>query len=206
MNRLKIVVILLFIFVVQLRKDSQVDATSWAVVSPEEVVNRSVVVVLGKYDFDSQKIAVENSLYTGVKFKVNKVYKGEDVGSEIVAGLDGFDFRWVDEFQMEGGEFILFLENRQSSFLTPVSGPNGMVQFNNERIIHPVEKRKQFFENYLLEIQKKEAVKKEPVKLSAVPEPVKPSFYQEFVLEHLLGRFDNWNYPVSWSVIWKMDF
>jgi hypothetical protein len=206
MIRLKIVVILLFIFVVQLRIDSQVNATSWAVVSPEEVVNRSVVVVLGKYDFDSEKIAVENSLYTGLKFKVKKVYKGEDVGSEIVAGLDGFDFKWVEEFQMEGGEFILLLENRQSSFLTPVSGPNGMIQFNNGRIIHPIEKRKQFFENYLLEIQKKEAVKKDPVKLSAVPEPVKPSFYQEFVSEHLLGRFNNWNYPVSWSVIWKMDF
>jgi len=49
-----------------------------------------------------------------------------------------YDVGWAERFQNEGGEYLLFLEKSDSAiFLTPVGGPNGMVQvlrgiINNE--------------------------------------------------------------------------
>ena len=54
--------------------------------------------------------------------------KGE-APKQIIAGIDRFDVGWAEELQSEGGEFLLFLEKSDSAkFLTPVGGPNGMVQ------------------------------------------------------------------------------
>lgn len=170
--RIKIWLFFIF-FVVLLGINSQALATSWVTLDPEEVVNRSEIVVLGKYDISSEKITGESSLFEGVKFKVKKVYKGGDVGTEIVAGLNGFDFGWVEEFQREGGELILFLENSQSSFLTPVGGPNGMVQINEGEIIDPVLSRKQFFEDFLQSIEQEKSEEIESSKQSSAPKPVK---------------------------------
>jgi hypothetical protein len=138
----------------------QVGATSWVVLEPQEVVSRAEVVVLGKYDFSSNPVPGGQSIFDGLDFKVTKVYKGENIPSTITAGIDGFDNGWVDEFQQQGGEMLLFLEKKDPSFLTPVGGPNGMIQINNGQVEHPVEKIRNFYDNYLKE-EPKDTVKEE---------------------------------------------
>jgi hypothetical protein len=164
-----VVILLFFLFGI----GTYVEAISWIDVDPEEVVTRSDVVVRGTYDMSSEKISGGDHLYSGVKFKVAKVYKGEGIGSEIIAGLNGHDFTWVEEFQKEQGEFILFLEIGDSTFLTPVVGPNGMIPYKNGAIVHLVENKQQFYENYLKKIEQEKVVKKEPVKLTKEVKPVK---------------------------------
>jgi hypothetical protein len=139
----------------------QVEATSWVVLEPQEVVSRAEVVVLGKYDFSSKPVpGGGQSIFDGIKFEVIKVYKGENIPSTITAGIDNFDNGWVDEFQQQGGEMLLFLEKKDPNFLTPVGGPNGMIQINNGQVIHPVEKIRTFYDNYLKE-EPKESVTEE---------------------------------------------
>lgn len=138
----------------------QVDATSWVVLEPQEVVNRAEVVVLGKYDFSSNPVPGGQSIFEGLNFEVTKVYKGESIPSTIIVGIDNFDNGWVDEFQQEGGEMLLFLEKKDPKFPTPVGGPNGMIQINNGQVVHPEEKVRNFYENYLKE-EPKETVKEE---------------------------------------------
>lgn len=150
---------------------SQTAATSWVMLEPEEVVNRAEVVVQGTYDFTSEKVPIDHSVFTGINFTVKKEYKGEGIGSEIVAGLDGFDFGWVEEFQLEGGEFILFLEKRESSFLTPVGGPNGMVQMKNGSIIEHLQSSKLYYEEYLQKLEQEKSMIKDPATLSAATTP-----------------------------------
>ncbi|MCM3691745.1 hypothetical protein [Neobacillus niacini] len=128
----------------------QVAATSWVVLEPQEVVSRAEVVVIGKYDFSSNTVpGGGQSIFDGVKFEVTKVYKGENIPSTITAGIDNFDNGWVDEFQQKGGEMLLFLEKKDSKFLTPVGGPNGMIQINNGQVIDHEEKIRIFYDNYL---------------------------------------------------------
>lgn len=129
----------------------QGEATSWAILEPEEVLSRAEVVVLGKYNFSSSPIIGEHPIFNGYDFEVTKVYKGQDIPSAITAGIDGFDNGWVDEFQEQGGEMLLFLEKRDASFLTPVGGPNGMIQINNGQVVHPEEKIRNFYEDFLKE-------------------------------------------------------
>ncbi|WP_142300915.1 hypothetical protein [Bacillus sp. 7884-1] len=137
----------------------QVEATSWVVLEPQEVVSRAEVVVLGKYDFSSNPIPGGQSIFNGLSFEVTKVYKGEDIPTTITAGIDGFDHGWVDEFQQQGGEMLIFLERKDPSFLTPVGGPNGMIQITNGQVVvHPVEKIRNFYDDYIKE-EPKEAVK-----------------------------------------------
>ncbi|WHZ02359.1 hypothetical protein QNH48_26010 [Neobacillus sp. YX16] len=136
----------------------QVEATSWVVLEPQEVVSRAEVVVLGKYDFSSNPIPGGQSIFNGLSFEVTKVYKGEDIPTTITAGIDGFDHGWVDEFQQQGGEMLIFLERKDPSFLTPVGGPNGMIQINNGQVVHPEESIRKFYDDYLKE-EPKEAVK-----------------------------------------------
>jgi hypothetical protein len=138
----------------------QGEATSWAILEPEEVLSKAEVVVLGKYDFSSSPIIGEHPIFNGFDFQVIKVYKGQDIPSTITAGIDGFDNGWVDEFQEQGGEMLLFLEKRDASFLTPVGGPNGMIQINNGKVEHPDEKTRNFYEDFLKE-EPKETVSEE---------------------------------------------
>jgi hypothetical protein len=130
---------------------TSVVATSWVVLQPQEVVNRAEVVVIGKYDFSSKPVPGGQSIFEGINFEVTKVYKGENIPSTITAGIDNFDNGWVDEFQQQGGEMLLFLEKKDPSFLTPVGGPNGMIQINNGQVVHPEEKIRNFYDDFLKE-------------------------------------------------------
>jgi hypothetical protein len=129
----------------------QGEATSWAILEPEEVLSKAEVVVLGKYNFSSSPVIGGHPIFNGYDFVVTKVYKGQDIPSTITAGIDGFDNGWVDEFQQQDGEMLLFLEKRDASFLTPVGGPNGMIQINNGKVVHPEEKIRNFYEDFLKE-------------------------------------------------------
>lgn len=128
---------------------STVYATSWVDLKPEEVIERSTVIVQGKYDF-SKKRKESNSIWTGYNFTVERVYKGNDVSSTIIAGIDGFDIGWVDEIQKGNGSFVLFLEQTErEDFLTPVGGPNGMVHIQNNEVQHFDEKEREVFTDFL---------------------------------------------------------
>lgn len=123
-------------------------ATSWVDLKPEEVIERSSVIVQGKYDF-SKKIKGSNSIWVGYNFTVEQVYKG-NVTDTIIAGIDGFDIGWVDEIQQANGSFVLFLEQTEAvDFLTPVGGPNGMIHIQNSEVQHFDEKKRETFTDYL---------------------------------------------------------
>ncbi|WP_199621346.1 hypothetical protein [Paenibacillus alkalitolerans] len=125
-----------------------VNATSWVDLKPEEVIERSTVIVQGKYDF-SHKRKGSNFIWVGYDFKVERVYRG-GVPSTIIAGIDGFDVGWVDEIQQADGSFVLFLEQSDKmDYLTPVGGPNGMIHIQNNEVQHHDEYEKSVFTNFL---------------------------------------------------------
>ncbi len=168
----KMSTVILLVIAILFSFGSSAGATSWKPLDPAEVVSRASIVVLGIYDFSSEVVAGEDSLFGGVKFKVKKVYKGDGIGTEMTAGIDGFDIGWVEEFQQQGGEFLLFLENRASSpFPTPVSGPNGMVQIKDGIVTEQGESRQQYFNDYFQKINQEEAVQTKPVKLASAADP-----------------------------------
>jgi len=128
---------------------STVYATSWVDLKPEEVIERSTVIVQGTYDF-SKKRKGSNSIWIGYNFAVEQVYKGDDVPNTIIAGIDGFDIGWVDEIQKGNGNFVLFLEQTEGAdYLTPVGGPNGMVHIQNNEVQHFDEKEREAFSDFL---------------------------------------------------------
>ncbi|MBN9654073.1 hypothetical protein J0K78_07345 [Halobacillus sp. GSS1] len=105
----------------------QVSATSYEELPPQEVIDRAEVIVVGGYDF-KHRTETSEFVYDGYSFDVDTVIKGE-IGQEITAGIDRFDVSWADDFQKEGGRFMLLLENiPEADFLTPVVAGNGMVQ------------------------------------------------------------------------------
>ncbi|MFD1929709.1 hypothetical protein ACFSFY_16845 [Sporosarcina siberiensis] len=127
---------------------NKVSATSWAEIDPQEVKNRAKVIVSGTYDFSSESKPSE-FIFKGLKFNVNKIYQG-DVPIELIAGIDMFDVGWAEEFQDEGGEFLLFLEeNEKADFLLPVGGPNGMVQISKGKVEHHSKTNIKFYEEIL---------------------------------------------------------
>lgn len=127
---------------------STVHATSWVGLKAEEVIDRSTVIVKGKYDF-SKKRKGSNFIWVGYDFKVDHVYKG-NVSDTIIAGIDGFDIGWVDEIQRTGGEFVLFLEQTQGvDYLTPVGGPNGMIHIQNNEVQHYDDNEREIFNDFL---------------------------------------------------------
>lgn len=133
-------------------------ATSWVDLKPAEVLSRAEVIVSGTYDFREPKKKGKH-IWTGYEFAVTHTYKGA-VPDKIIAGIDGFDVGWADEFQQSGGEFLLFLEQEKSAdFLTPVAGPNGMIQVRSGEVQHHDEQEKAFFSDYL--------AKTEPIKSSS---------------------------------------
>ncbi|GGD13932.1 hypothetical protein [Pontibacillus salipaludis] len=120
-------------------------ATSWVEIEPQEVVDRAEVVVSGTYNFSSQP-EPSDFIFQGQEFDITHVYKGE-VANPITAGIDGFDVGWVEEYQEEGGEFLLFLEaSKDADFLIPVAGPNGMVQLKGGKVVGP---NQAFYEDFL---------------------------------------------------------
>jgi hypothetical protein len=128
--------------------DSTAFATSWVMLEPEEVIDRSEVILIGKYNFSSD-VTRSDFIFQGYEFEVKQVLKGDPV-EQLVIGIDFNDTGWAEEFQDEGGEFLLFLEtNENTDFLIPVVGPNGMIQLSNGEVVHPIVEKKKFFENFL---------------------------------------------------------
>lgn len=122
------------IFALLLAGGSPSFATKWLELNPEKVESRSQIIVLGTYNFTSKQKSSKGIFY-GSQFQVEKVFKGE-AGEIITAGIDSNDTGWAEEFQQEGGKFLLFLEKtKEARFLVPVAGPNGMVQVQDDRIL-----------------------------------------------------------------------
>ncbi|WP_236564586.1 hypothetical protein [Cytobacillus firmus] len=86
---------------------SQILATKWVELNPEKVESLSQVIVLGSYNFKSKPKSSKSNFF-GSQFHVEKVYKGE-ASENITAGIDIFDDGWAEEFQQEGGKFLLII-------------------------------------------------------------------------------------------------
>lgn len=122
------------LFVLLLAGGSPSFATKWLEPNPEKVESRSQIIVLGTYNFNGKQ-KTSKGIFYGRQFQVEKVYKGE-AGEIITAGIDSNDTGWAEEFQQEGGKFLLFLEKtKEARFPVPVAGPNGMVQVQDGRIL-----------------------------------------------------------------------
>lgn len=126
---------------------TQVLATSWVELSAEEVAERADVIVYGTYDFSDELTNATEMVFHGTEFKVKDVYKGESA-SQITVGIDPYDIGWVEEFQSDGGEFLLFLEEGEG-FLLPVGGPNGMIQVQDGQVIESDEEKRVFYQDVL---------------------------------------------------------
>ncbi|MDQ0897411.1 hypothetical protein [Paenibacillus sp. V4I7] len=123
-------------------------ATSWVDLPAEDVISRASIVVEGTYDF-SKRRGEPKMMWVGYDFKVSKVYRG-DVATSLVAGIDGFDTGWADEYQRENGKFLLFLEKvEQVRYPTPIAGPNGMIQIKNGKVQHHDEKEGEAFQAFI---------------------------------------------------------
>lgn len=133
---------------------SSVSATKWIEMKPQEVSDRAEVVVSGTYDFSSKAVP-SDFVFAGLTFNVENVYRGE-VSRKVTVGIDGYDVGWADEFQKEGGKFLLFLEKSDSAtFLVPVGGPNGMVQFYDGKVQYLNDDSQFFYEEILKSTFKK---------------------------------------------------
>jgi hypothetical protein len=136
------------VFLSMMIVSTSVSATSWIEMEPQEVSDRAEVVVSGTYDFSSKPIG-SKFIFSGYTFAVEKVYKGEAT-EQIIAGIDMYDVGWAEEFQNEGGEFLLFLEKSDSAtFLTPVGGANGMVQVLRGVVNNENEEISAYYTDYL---------------------------------------------------------
>ncbi|MBY6051873.1 hypothetical protein KUV27_08965 [Cytobacillus firmus] len=161
--------VFIILMLLTLSGGSPIMATKWAELNPEEVESRSQVIVLGTYNFKSKPKSGKSNFY-GSQFHVEKVYKGE-AAENITAGIEIFDDGWAEEFQQDGGKFLLFLEKtKEARFLVPVAGPNGMVQVQDGRIVSG-------HEDYYGKIIKEEA---------RIPSPVKENESEGYMFEILL--------------------
>lgn len=148
MKRLCHILFFTIIFFIISTLNQKVFATSWAELDAKEVEDRAEVIVIGSYDFSS-KPKESKFVFQGFEFKVKGVYRG-DATDKIIAGIDEFDVGWAIEFQEEGGEFLLFLEQSEdTSFLVPVGGPNGIVHVLDGKITHTSNKNKKIYQAYL---------------------------------------------------------
>ncbi|PLT28907.1 hypothetical protein CUU66_16300 [Peribacillus deserti] len=107
-------------------------ASKWIPMSPQEVIEESVLTVIGTYDF-SCKPNTSEFVFEGYPFEVTKVFKGDSPESTLAA-IDIHNTGGAKEFQAEGGKFLLFLERRKDvDFLVPIRGLNGMIQVVDEK-------------------------------------------------------------------------
>lgn len=161
MEKLRYVLFFLTVFIGMMVVGASVSATSWVELDPQEVSDRAEVIVIGKYDFTSKSIS-SDFIFQGYEFNVTSVYKGE-ASKKLLVGIDGYDVGWAEEFQNDGGEFLLFLEKTEDAdFLLPVGGPNGMIQLSDGNVEHHNDASKRFYEEFL-----KEQSKEQPKELSA---------------------------------------
>lgn len=146
-------------------------ATSWAVMEPQEVVERADVIVLGTYDFSSKPQSGEFQ-FDGYQFHVEEVYKGVQT-KQIIVGINLFDVGWATELQNKGGKFLLFLEKSEGwDFLVPVGGPNGMVQVVDGKVQEPRDERRIFFGEFLTEVVEQPIAEKSETLRSEMNIPV----------------------------------
>lgn len=111
-------------------------------------MKRATLVVEGTYDF-SKPVKRSRSIWVGYNFKVDRVFKGEAYKTMTV-GIDGFDDSWANDVQLNGGKFLLFLEQgTEAAFVTPIAGPNGMIQLYNGKVKHDNAQSKHDFDEYL---------------------------------------------------------
>ena len=95
-------------------------------------------------------------VFRGLDFNIKNVYKGDVSEQIITAGIDYNDVGWIEEFQIEDGEFLLLLEkSKDADFLIPVGGPNGMIQIFNGKVEESNDERRTFFEDFLKSQPKK---------------------------------------------------
>jgi hypothetical protein len=140
-------IILLFLLL-GLNTAEPVYATSWADLPADDVISKASIVVEGTYDF-SKRRGEPKMMWVGYDFKVSKVYRG-DVATSLVAGIDGFDTGWADEYQRENGKFLLLLEKaEQVRYPTPIAGPNGMVRIKDGKVQHHDEKEREAFQAFI---------------------------------------------------------
>jgi hypothetical protein len=155
---------------------TSVYATSWVDLEPETVVNRADVIVKGTYDFSSEP-EPSSYIFTGYEININAIYKGE-IQQKLIAGIDPFDIGWAKEFQEDGGEFLLFLEEiDETDFYVPIAGPNGMITMNHEKVDHPVKEKEEFYNHYLNSHQSKKTIVKSTTSEVPAQQRVNPGLY-----------------------------
>ena len=160
MKKIRYVLFFLTVFIGMIVVGASVSATSWVELDPQEVSDRAEVIIIGKYDFTSKSIS-SDFIFQGYEFNVTSVYKGA-ASNKLLVGIDGYDVGWAEEFQKDGGEFLLFLEKAEDEILLPVGGPNGMIQLFNGKVKHHNDASKRFYEEFL-----KEQSNEQPKELSA---------------------------------------
>ena len=134
---------------------SGANATSWAYVPPEEVVDRADVIVTGRYDFAAGMSTSEAPIFVGFAFDVERVYRG-NVHRRITVGIDGNDVWAWREFQDQGGSFLLLLEYRDRyDYPVTVAGPNGIVPLSDGTVDEAYSSGERY--RYFTEFLKKES-------------------------------------------------
>jgi hypothetical protein len=140
-------------------------ATSWAELEPQDVFERSEVIIRGSYNFSSNPKS-SNFIFQGYEFNVKDVFKGE-ASEQIIVGIDGYDVGWAEEFQNDGGEFLLLLEkNKKANFLIPVGGPNGMVHIVNGKVQNESVDNQIFYQKILKENKNEPSPNEHPKNIS----------------------------------------
>jgi hypothetical protein len=140
-------------------------ATSWAELEPQDVFERSEVIIRGSYNFSSNPKS-SNFIFQGYEFNVKDVFKGE-ASEQIIVGIDGYDVGWAEEFQNDGGEFLLLLEkNEKANFLIPVGGPNGMVHIVNGKVQNESVDNQIFYQKILKENKNEPSPNEHPKNIS----------------------------------------
>ncbi|RKD23004.1 hypothetical protein BEP19_12295 [Ammoniphilus oxalaticus] len=146
----KVVYVSFAAFLLAIVSSLNASATSWVELEAQEVYDQADVIVKGVYDFSRSPTSVGGSpMFEAYPFRVEHVYKGE-ARPTLTAGVETYDVALAKQFQEDGGEFLLFLErNGQVHFMTPVGGPNGMVQLVNGEIYDQNEQNDSFYQQIL---------------------------------------------------------
>lgn len=146
--------IIILLITVLMTISSYVYATSWVKLEPEEVVDKSQIVVTGKYRIPDMNRFRQKDMWIPFEFTVEKYYKGS--GRQLIqVAIEQYDIGWSKKFQNEEGSFLLFLYKDKEDFWIPVGGPNGMIQILNREIINRSPDEVKYYKNYLSKLNPK---------------------------------------------------
>ena len=134
-------------------------ATSWAKFKPQEVIDKSQMIVSGKYHIPFDQGIFNKGMWVPFRFQVDKYYKGSGKHSIRVA-IEQFDVGRAKKFQDKGGSFLLFLYKDKEDFWIPVGGPNGMIQIENGKITNLTQDEIKYYEEYLAKLKPQSIVQK----------------------------------------------